>query len=145
MPRPVDVTVDVPWEADLTTSESNNGLIAYDFLEETTCTSEISDHYIAGMTAEQLRSEYQLSDDARRGGARRAMKHASTSALPTPTASTLRLTHNCNSRWARSKLESDSLKDSRSTCTRVPRWARWASSSARPQRSTAHASGRPIG
>ena len=59
MPRPVDATVDIPWVADLTTSESNNGLIAYDFLEETT--SEFSDHYIAGMTAEQLRSEYQGS------------------------------------------------------------------------------------
>ena len=59
MPRPVDVTVDIPWAADLTTPESNHGLIAYDFLEETT--SEISDHYISGMTAEQLRSDYQGS------------------------------------------------------------------------------------
>jgi hypothetical protein len=57
MPRPIDVTVAIPWTADLSASEASNGLIAYDFLEETT--SEISDHFVAGITAEKLRSEYQ--------------------------------------------------------------------------------------
>ena len=57
MPRPIDVTVAIPWTADLSATEASNGLIAYDFLEETT--SEISDHFVAGITAEKLRSEYQ--------------------------------------------------------------------------------------
>ena len=57
MPKPIDVTVSIPWTADLSTSEAINGLIAYDFIEETT--SEIGDHFVAGITAEKLRSEYQ--------------------------------------------------------------------------------------
>ena len=57
MPQPVTITVDIPWATELSTAESNNGLIAYDFLEETT--SEIGDYFTAGITAETLRSEYQ--------------------------------------------------------------------------------------
>ena len=57
MPQPVTITVDIPWATELSTAESNNGLIAYDFLEETT--SEICDYFTAGITAETLRSEYQ--------------------------------------------------------------------------------------
>ena len=36
MPRPVTITVGIPWAPELSTTESNHGLIAYDFLEETT-------------------------------------------------------------------------------------------------------------
>ena len=57
MPRPVTITVGIPWVPELTTAESNHGLIAYDFLEETT--SEIGDFFTAGITADTLRSEYQ--------------------------------------------------------------------------------------
>ena len=57
MPRPVTITVGIPWVPELTTAESVHGLIAYDFLEETT--SEIGDFFTAGITADTLRSEYQ--------------------------------------------------------------------------------------
>ena len=59
MPRPVTITVDIPWVAELTTSEANHGLIAYDFLEETIPRKLAITLRLAALLINSVGSEYQ--------------------------------------------------------------------------------------
>ena len=57
MPRPVDITLAIPWRADLTEDEARVAVLASDALDDVV--SEIGDHFLSGIISVNLRSQYE--------------------------------------------------------------------------------------
>ena len=57
LPRPVNITLAIPWRAELTEDEARVAVLASDALDDVD--SEIGDHFLSGIISVKLRSQYE--------------------------------------------------------------------------------------